>query len=95
MPYAATKFKVARSNGLGGDTFTRNVTDARKHIRTDGRRDGRRTDFGTRLIYPFSKEKNRYNNNNLIRAATMCHFDTNRLRQAKEASSPNVVQSVA
>ena len=27
VAYAATKFKVATSNGLGGDTFTRNVTD--------------------------------------------------------------------
>ena len=34
-------FEVATFNGLGGDTFTRNVTD------------GRRTDFGTKLIYFF------------------------------------------
>ena len=27
VTYAATKFEVATSNGLGGDTFTRNVTD--------------------------------------------------------------------
>ena len=26
VTYAATKFEVATSNGLGGDTFTRNVT---------------------------------------------------------------------
>ena len=45
MTYAATKFEVARSNGLGGDTFTRNVTDAR-------------SGFGKKFIYPFfSKEK--------------------------------------
>ena len=25
--YSATKFEVATSNGLGGDTFTRNMTD--------------------------------------------------------------------
>ena len=29
VTYAATKFEVATSNGLGGDTFTRNMTDAR------------------------------------------------------------------
>ena len=28
--------------------------------RTDGRTDGRRTDFDTKLIYPFSKEKSGY-----------------------------------
>ena len=38
------KFKVATSNGLGGDTFTRNVTD----VRTDGQTDGR-TDDGPTL----------------------------------------------
>ena len=27
VTYAATKFEVATSNGLGGDTFTRNVMD--------------------------------------------------------------------
>ena len=27
--YSATKFEVNNSNGLGGDTFTRNVTDGR------------------------------------------------------------------
>ena len=27
VTYSATKFEVAMSNGLGGDTFTRNVTD--------------------------------------------------------------------
>ena len=53
VTYPATKFTVATSNGLGGDTFTRNVTDGR----TDRQTDGRRTDFGTKLIYRFSKEK--------------------------------------
>ena len=37
------------SNGLGGDAFTRNVTD--------GHPDGRRTDFGMKLIYPFFLKK--------------------------------------
>ena len=49
VAYAATKFEVASSNGLGGDIFTRNVTDGR----IDARADGRRTDFGTKIIYRF------------------------------------------
>ena len=59
MTYLGTKFKGAMSNGLGGDAFTRNVTDERTH----GRTDGRRTDFGTKLILYtlFSKEKSGYN----------------------------------
>ena len=47
VTYVATKFIVARSNGLGGDTFTRNVAD------------GRQTDFGTKLIYLFFLKKKR------------------------------------
>ena len=35
--YASTEFEVARSNGLGGDTITRNVTDGRTDARTDRR----------------------------------------------------------
>ena len=73
MTYSPTKFEVATSNGLGGDTFTRNVTDGRTYARTDGRTDRRtdrqtdgRTDFDTKLIYPFfSKEKSGYNYRNL------------------------------
>ena len=61
VTYSTTKFKVATSNGLGGDTFTRNVMDGRTHGRTDGqtdrRTDGRRTDFDTKLIYPFFLKK--------------------------------------
>ena len=66
VTYSPTKFEVATSNGLRGDTFTRNVTDGRTHGRTDGRTDGwtdgrtddgRRTDFGTKLIYPFFLKK--------------------------------------
>ena len=49
--YASTKFEVATSNGLGEDTITRNVTDRRT--------DGRRTDFGTKLIYPIFLTKKR------------------------------------
>ena len=48
VTYSTTKFEVATSYGLGGDTFTRNVTDGRTHgrtdRRTDGRTDGRTTD---------------------------------------------------
>ena len=29
VTYSTTKFEAATSNGLGGDTFTRNVTDGR------------------------------------------------------------------
>ena len=53
VTYLETKFKVAMSNGLGGDTFTRNVTDGRTNRQTDGRR----TDFGKKLIYPFFLRK--------------------------------------
>ena len=52
MTYSAAKFEVATSNRLGGDTFTRNVTDTHPHGRTD-----RRTDFCTKLIYPFFLKK--------------------------------------
>ena len=37
MTYSPTKFEVASFNGLGGDTFTRNVTDGRTHGQTDDR----------------------------------------------------------
>ena len=57
MTYSPTKFEVATSKGLGGDTFTRNVTDGRTHGQMDGRTDGRRTDFDTKLIYPFFLKK--------------------------------------
>ena len=58
VSYSATKFEVATSNRLGGDTFTRNVTDAHPHGRTDAGTD--------RLWYEinipfFSKEKSGYN----------------------------------
>ena len=45
VTYLGTKFEVAMSEGLGGDTFTRNVTDGR----TDGRT-VRRTDDGPILV---------------------------------------------
>ena len=57
VTYLTTKFEVATVNGLGGDTFTRNVTDRRTHGQTDGQTDGRRTDFDTKLIYPFFLKK--------------------------------------
>ena len=37
VTYSPTKFEVATSNGLGGDTFTRNVTDGRTDGQTDRR----------------------------------------------------------
>ena len=45
MTYASTKVEVATSNGLGGNTFSRTVMD------------GRQTNFGTKLIYPFFLKK--------------------------------------
>ena len=45
MTYAPAKFEVATSNSLGEDTVTRNVIDGQMHRR--------RTNFGTKLIYPF------------------------------------------
>ena len=57
MTCAPVKFKDATSYGVGGDTITRDVTDAQTHGRTDARTDGRRTDFGTKLIYPFFLKK--------------------------------------
>ena len=33
--YATAKFAIAMSNGLGGDAFTRNLTNGRTHARTD------------------------------------------------------------
>ena len=53
VTYSATKFEVATSNGLGGDTFTRNVMDGRTDGHTDRRTHRRRTNFGTKLIYHF------------------------------------------
>ena len=40
VTYAATKFEVARSNGLGGDTFTKK-RDGRTDARTDRKTTGR------------------------------------------------------
>ena len=65
VTYVAIKVEVATTNGSGGDTITRNRTHARSyartHARTDGltdkRTDARRTDFGTKLIYPFFLKK--------------------------------------
>ena len=39
VTYLTTNFEVTTSNGLGGDTFTRNMTDGRTHGRTDRRTD--------------------------------------------------------
>ena len=41
VSYAATKFEVATSNGIGGDTFTRNVTDRCTDRPTDRQRTNR------------------------------------------------------
>ena len=44
VTYSATKFEVATPNGLGGDTFTRNVKNRRTEGQTDGQMDGRTKD---------------------------------------------------
>ena len=59
VTYSATKFEVTTSSGLEGDTFTRNVTDARTHGRTD-RRTTDRLWYEINIPF-FSKEKSGYN----------------------------------
>ena len=73
VTYSATRFAVATSNGLGGDTFTRNVTVRRTDRQTDGqtyRQTDGQTDDGPTLVRNlytfFSKEKSGYNNCNYI-----------------------------
>ena len=53
VTYSATKLEVATSR------YNFKKCDRR----TYGQTDGRRVDFGTKLIYPFSKEKSGYSNN--------------------------------
>ena len=77
LTYLPTKFEVATSNGLGGDTFTRNVTDGRTH----GQMYGRRTDFDTKLIYSFSKEK----------AVITNYFYKLTITQSSEALTPGFI----
>ena len=57
VTYTSAKFEVAT---LGGDSFTRNLIEKGTHVHTRRWTEGRRTDFGTKLIYPFSKEKKGY-----------------------------------
>ena len=52
MTYSATKFEVAASNGLGGDTFTSNVTDGWTEVQTDRQRDD-----GPTLVQNFLQKK--------------------------------------
>ena len=53
VTYLTTKFEVATSNGLNGKTFTKNVKDGC----TDGKTEGRRTNFDAKLICPFFLKK--------------------------------------
>ena len=58
-----TKFKVAPSNGLGGDSFTRNVMDGRTHVRADRHTDGQtmvKLWYEINILF-FSNEKSGYN----------------------------------
>ena len=54
---ASAKFEVATSNGLGEDTITRNLTDRQTGIQMQGQTERRRTDFGTKLLYPIFQTK--------------------------------------
>ena len=49
VTYSTIKFEAATTNSLGGDTFTRKVTD--------GRMDRPRSNFDMKLIYPFFLKK--------------------------------------
>ena len=67
MTCSATKFEVATSNGLGGDTFTRNLTD------------GQPTDFGTKFFLKkkagIMKRNVKENpSNNFASLSSMCKF---------------------
>ena len=58
--YASAKFEISTSYGLGDRRYSkRNVTDGQTDGRTHAHTDGRRTDFGTKLIYPFFLTKKR------------------------------------
>ena len=47
VTYTAIKFKIATANGLGGDTFARNVTDGPTDRWTNGWTDGRTDEQAT------------------------------------------------
>ena len=88
--YLGTKFEAARSNGLGADTFTRNVTEARTHRRTDGLTD-RRTDRRTtdRLWYEinipfFSKEKSGYNERTSMKFVIYTKNESNLIKNQRD-----------
>ena len=48
-PMQLQEFEVTASNGLEGDTFTRNVTHRRTDAQTHGRTDARTDDDGPTL----------------------------------------------
>ena len=56
MTYLGSKFEVATSNGLGGDTFTKDVTDGRTYAHTDGQRTTDRLWYGINIPF-FLKKK--------------------------------------
>ena len=77
MTYSAIEFEVATSNGLGGDTFTRNVKDGQADRRTDRRTDGRTTDRLCYEIYiPFFLKKKAG-----ITAVSHCYVKQQRIDQ--------------
>ena len=63
VTYLGTKFESATSNGLGGDSFTRNVTDGHTYAHTDEQTDQLWYEINIPL---FSKEKSGYNYHNSL-----------------------------
>ena len=62
---ASAKFNIATSNGLEGDVFTRNVTDGRIHVQTEGWTDRLLYEinipfFGTRDLFNISYSRELY-----------------------------------
>ena len=79
--YASTKFEVARSNSLGGDKITRNVTDGRTDARTD-RRTTDRLWYEINIPY-FSNEKAGINIRAWRKSVSVCLHKTIKVHVAK------------
>ena len=56
MTYIPAKFEVATPNGLGGDAFTKNMTDEHMHTWTDGWTDRLWYEINI-TMYPFFLKK--------------------------------------
>ena len=71
VTYSATKFESATSNGLGGDTFTRNVTD--RSI------EGQQTNFCTKIFLKkkagiMNRNIKENSSNNVASLSSVCSF---------------------